>query len=178
PEHPPGGDVLVVDPPAGACFGATVGESVEEPVITSWEQADPRMRFVGLDGVAVAKARLVEPESKQQALVRSDRGVLAADVSSTARFATLLAFDPGETSWPLKASFVLFVRNVLEQARAHRLSGLAGTATAGEPLRATLPVGAREARVLAPEAEPLALPVRDGLLVVPEVTRTGLYRLE
>jgi hypothetical protein len=178
PPHPPGGDVLVVDPPAGACFGAHVGDEVDEPVVTSWEQADPRLRFVGLDGVAVRKARVVEPESQRQALVRTDRGVVAADVSTTARFATLLAFDPGETSWPLKASFVLFVRNVLEQARAHRQSGLGGAAVAGEPLRATLPSATRSARVIAPGGEPLTLPVRDGLLVVPEVARVGLHRLE
>src|SRR5205085_797578 len=37
PSNPPGGDLLIVDPPAGKCFGTVVGATIESPVITSWE---------------------------------------------------------------------------------------------------------------------------------------------
>ena len=173
----PGGDLLLVNPPAGDCFGAAVGEILERPMITSWEQADPRMRFLTLDGVHVAAARLLQPVSKRQALIRSDRGPIAADASTSSRGVTLLGFDVGDSDWPLQASFVLFVRNVMEQARLHRSSGMSGPATAGDPLRLTVPQSVQEARVETPDGAETTVKVRGGLVIVPEVQRTGLYRV-
>ena len=173
----PGGDLLLLNPPAGECHGALVGESVERPAITSWDHASPRLRFVSLDGVTVASARVLQPESKRQELLRSDRGVLAADVSSSSRAAMLLGFDPGESNWPLKASFVLFARNLMEQARLHRSSGVGGPASAGDPLRVSVPSAARELDVELPSGERRVVPARGGLGVVPEADRVGFYRI-
>ncbi|MCC6528060.1 MAG: VWA domain-containing protein [Polyangiaceae bacterium] len=186
----PGGDLLLVHPPTGRCHGTEVGSAVEAPRITDWDHADPRLRFVGLDGVLVASARPVVPESPRQALVRSDRGALVADASTSGRSVTVVGFDVGESNWPLRASFVLFVRNLLEQARMHRASGLAAAAVVGEPLRAVVPRGVAEVELEVPPPAPLAatahdaprerrtLPARDGLCIVPEVDRVGLFRLD
>lgn len=177
PLDAPGGDLLVVDPPSGACFGTMVGSPVDAPVITSWEAGDARLRFLTLDGVFITKAKLLEPEAKRQALIRTDQGVIASDVSTTARRATLLGFDVGESNWPLKASFVLFVRNLMEQARQRRQSGVTGPALAGAPLRISVPAGVEEVEVAPPNGEPQKLVARDGLAVVPEVEAAGLYRV-
>src|SRR5690606_8069419 len=74
PERVPGGDMLIVAPPAGPCFGTTVGKAVALPVITSWDEGDPRLRFLSLDGVQVAEASTLEPEGPSQALVRTQGG--------------------------------------------------------------------------------------------------------
>ncbi|MBI4954796.1 MAG: VWA domain-containing protein, partial [Myxococcales bacterium] len=186
----PGGDLLLVHPPTGRCHGTEVGAAVEAPRITDWDHADARLRFVGLDGVLVASARPVVPESPRQALVRSDRGALVVDASTSARTVTVVGFDVGDSNWPLRASFVLFVRNLLEQARLHRASGLAAPAVVGEPLRAFVPRGVAEVELELPPAAPLAATVhdeprerrtlraRDGLCIVPEVDRVGLFRLD
>jgi uncharacterized membrane protein len=173
----PGGDLLIVDPPAGPCLGAQLGERVEHPVVTSWSDADPRLRFVSMHDVLLMDARPIEPESKRQALIRSDRGVIAADVSTTARAATLLGFDIDRTTWPTERSFVVFVRNVIEQARVHRASAIAGPALAGDPLRVSLPSQVREANIEAPDGAVNVVQVRQGLAVVPEMPRAGLYRI-
>ncbi|MBW2523088.1 MAG: BatA and WFA domain-containing protein [Deltaproteobacteria bacterium] len=172
-----GGDLLIVNPPAGPCFGAVVGERIEAPLITSWDHANQRLRFLTLDGVHIAAARLVETESKRQELIRTDRGVIAGDVSTSARTATLLGFDVGESNWPLKASFVLFVRNVMELARLHRSSGVSGPARAGTPLRVSVPGSVEQIEVRGPEGDPAELPARGGLAIVPEVARIGLYQI-
>jgi hypothetical protein len=177
PPAPPGGDLWIIDPPAGDCLGTLVGAEVEQPTITSWQHADDRMRFLTLDGMQAARARLLDPESKRQALITASEGVLAADVSSHARYATLLGFDVGESNWPLRASFVLFVRNLLEQARQHRSSGLAGPAQAGDPLRVAVPPAVTSVEVEGPDGKTHALPARGGLVVVPEVSRAGLYQV-
>lgn len=178
PAAPPGGDLLVVNPPEGECFGVDVGRSVDAPRITTWEQADPRLRFITLDDVALSKARVLGLDGPRQALIHTEHGAIAADVSSGARHATLLAFDVGDGNWPYRWSFVVFVRNLMEQARSHRMSGIAGPALAGDPLRASVPVAVEQVRVEGPGVAPKTLPARGGLVVVPEVARAGLYRVE
>jgi len=54
PSDIPGGDVVVVHPPEGDCLGVKVGPASDKPMITSWETGDARMRFLTLDGVAIA----------------------------------------------------------------------------------------------------------------------------
>jgi uncharacterized membrane protein len=183
PDDAPGGDLLIVDPPAGRCLGATVGDAIERPEVTSWDDGDARLRFVSLDGVHVARSFALDPGGPSARLVRARQGTIVADASTPARTATVLGFDPGESDWPLKASFVVFVRNVLEQARAHRASGTSGTSGAtlairtGEPVRVSLPEGAAALAATAPSGEALEVSRRAGVAVVADTSRAGFYRV-
>ncbi len=177
PENPPGGDLLIVHPPPGTCAGALVGQTLENPSITSWETRDPRLRFLTLDGVFFARANLVRPQGVTQELIRTQAGPIAVDISTSSRTGTLLGFDVGDSDWPLKASFVLFVRNLLEQARTHRAHGAIGPARAGEPLRATVPASAKDLVATGPDGEKVEVSLRGGLAVLPDVTKVGFYSL-
>ncbi|MFO0589812.1 MAG: vWA domain-containing protein [Polyangiaceae bacterium] len=178
PDNPPGGDLLIVHPPAGTCMGALVGKTLDSPSITSWESRDPRLRFLTLDGVFFSRANLLRPEGATQELIRTADGPIAVDASTSARTATMLGFDVGESDWPLKASFVLFMRNLLEQARAHRAHGAIGPAHAGEPLRATVPASAKELTATGPSGEKVEASLRGGLAVVPDASKVGFYTLQ
>ena len=177
PPLPPGGDLLIVHPPPGKCFGTTVGSPVEHPELASWETSDPRLRFLTLDGVHVAHANLLEPASASQRLVNARQGTLVTDVSTSTRTATLVGFDVGDSDWPLKASFVLFVRNLLEQARTHRAHGIIGPARAGEPMRVSLPPTATHVEATGPAGEKIEVAQRAGLAVIPDPARAGFYRV-
>ncbi len=177
PESAPGADLLVVHPPPGTCFGALVGQTLEQPPITSWESRDPRLRFLTLDGVFVSRANLVRPQAVTQELIRTQAGPIAVDISTTSRTATLLGFDVADTDWPLKASFVLFIRNLLEQGRTHRAHGSIGPARAGEPLRATIPATAKDLVATGPNGQKVEVSMRAGLAVVPDVSKVGFYTL-
>ncbi|KYF65768.1 VWA domain-containing protein [Sorangium cellulosum] len=177
PPDVPGGDLLIVNPPPGRCFGTVVGPALERPTLTSWDTADPRLRFVTLDGVHLHAASSLEPEAATRALLRAQEGTVATDISTASRTGTLLGFDVGESDWPLKASFVLFVRNLLEQARAHRAHGVTGPARTGEPLRVSVPATARELEVIGPAGERLEVAQRAGLAVIAETPRAGFYRV-
>lgn len=177
PAEPPGGDLLIVAPPVGLCFGTKVGAVIEHPLMTSWATGDARMRFLMLDGVHVARANALEPAGKTRELIRTQEGTIATDISTPAREATLLGFDVGDSDWPLKASFVLFARNLIEQARAHRAHGMTGPLRSGEPMRLTLPPTARTASVTDPSGASVDVAVRGGLAVVPNVDRAGLYKV-
>jgi len=175
PKALPGADFLIVNPPAGACVTATVGAPVERPSITSWAEGDPRLRFASFDGVSVARARSVEPDGANGSLVRGRDGTLIADVSVPGRTGTLVGFDVGESTWPLRASFVLFVRNLLELARSHRAGAASGPARTGEPLALRVPLDVPEVVLVRPDDTKLKVPVHDGLAATPGPERAGFY---
>ena len=173
----PGGDVLVLAPPAGDCLGVHVGAPVDDPGVTSWETGDPRLRFLTLDGVHVARARALEARGASAALVRAASATLIADASVPGRTATLVGFDVGDSDWPLQASFVLFVRNVVELARAHRLQGAAGPLRTGDAARVQVPAGTSKVTIDGPGALERERPVRDGVAALPVLDRAGLYHV-
>jgi len=177
PPDVPGADLLIVNPPAGACWGAVVGAPMEAPAVTSWDAADARMRFLVLDGVQVRSASRLEAEAASRELVRGKDGALIIDVSSASRTATLIGFDVGESDWPLKASFVLFARNVLDLARSHRERGQLGPQRTGDPLRVELPSGAADLQVLGPDGQPREASLQGGLGIVPDARHAGFYRV-
>jgi hypothetical protein len=177
PADVPGGDFVILNPPAGACHGAIVGAPLEAPVVTSWDRTDPRLRFITLDGVSIAKARAIDAPSAQSVLVRARDGVLVADISEGGRTGTLLSFDVGESNWPLRASFVLFVRNLAELARAHRQSHIVGPARTGSPLRVRVPSGLNQVTLSDPLGVESQLEVRQGVAIIPQPNRPGFYLL-
>jgi hypothetical protein len=176
PDATPGHDVLIVNPPAGSCMGVDVGDRIEQPQLTSWESGDPRLRFLTLDGVHVAAARALSAPGSTASLVRAGTITIMADASTPGRAATIVGFDVGETDWPLKASFVLFVRNVVEQARAHRARGSSGPVRTGEPLRVAVAKDVTTVTVSGPGMKDQDISVKGGFAIVPPAMRAGVYR--
>lgn len=175
PPELPGDDFVILNPPPGPCHGAVVGKALEAPVVTSWDRGDPRLRFITLDGVSLAKARAIDPPSPQSSLVQSREGTLIADVSEAGRSGTLVAFDVGESNWPLRASFVLFVRNIAEIARNHRQSRVIGPARTGSPLRVRVPSALTRVSLTDPSGTESELDARAGVAVVPHPNQPGFY---
>lgn len=176
PDALPGLDALLVNPPAGSCLGVDVGERVEQPQLTSWESGDPRLRFLTLDGVHLAAARGLKAAGSSSSLVRAGTIAIMADASVPGRAATIVGFDPGETDWPLKASFVLFVRNVVEQARVHRALGAAGPVRTGDPVRVAVPKDVTKVTVSGPGVVDQEIAVKGGFAVLPPLMKAGIYR--
>jgi hypothetical protein len=141
PPRIPGADLLIVNPPPGRCRNVEVESAGQRAPVTSWTETDPRLRFLTFDGVEFGEARKLGVESPRDALVRTRDGVLIADVSSPGRTGTLVGFDVGVSNWPLTASFVLFIRNLTEVARAGRASGPALSVKSGEPVSLRVPLG-------------------------------------
>jgi len=175
PVNTPGGDLLVLDPPPGPCGTSVVGSKLEAPVVTSWAEVDPRLRFLSLDGVELRSARRLEADTPQAALVQSREGTLIADASSPGRSVTVVGFDVGESNWPLKASFVLFMRNVVELARSHRARSAAAPARVGEAYSLRVPIDVSEVDLESPDDSRQKLTARDGLCVVPNLAKAGFY---
>ncbi|HEX7603758.1 MAG TPA: BatA and WFA domain-containing protein [Polyangiaceae bacterium] len=175
PESVPGLDVLIIGPPIGTCLGVDVGAVVEQPQVTSWEAGDPRFRFLTFDGVHVAKATPLKAPGGSSALLRAGTTNLIADASIPGRMVTILGYDVGETDWPLKASFVLFMRNVVELARLHRSQGTTGPARTGDPLRIPVPKDVTSIKIDGPGVPERDLAAKGGFAILPSVDRAGVY---
>ena len=175
PSDAPGADLLILNPPPGPCGTTLVGANLDAPAVTSWAEVDPRFRFLSLDGVELAHAHHLEPDSPQAALVQSREGALITDASTPGRTSTVVGFDVGDSNWPLKASFVLFMRNVVELARSHRLRGSEAPAHVGEPYSLRVPVDVTQVDLETPAGSRQKLPARDGLCVIPSLPRAGFY---
>jgi hypothetical protein len=175
PRALPGADFLIVNPPPGPCVTATIGSPLTQPSITSWAEGDPRLRFTHFDGVSIARARAIEPDGPNASLVRSREGTLIADASIAGRTGTIVAFDVGESTWPLRASFVLFMRNLLELSRSHRAGQASGPARTGEPLALRVPLDVTELLLERPDESRLSVPAHGGLAATPGPERAGFY---
>ena len=88
---------------------------------------------------------------------------------------TVVGFDVGDSNWPLRASFVLFMRNVVELARSHRLRGAEAPARTGEAYSLRVPVEVSEVDLETPSGSHEKLTARDGLCVVPNLPKAGFY---
>ena len=154
PTDAPGGDLLILDPPPGPCGTSVVGAKLETPAVTSWAEVDPRLRFLSLDGVELHSAHRLEADTPQAALVRSREGTLIADASSPGRSVTVVGFDVGDSNWPLRASFVLFMRNVVELARSHRARGAEAPGRTGDAYSLRVPIDVSEVDLESPSGEP------------------------
>lgn len=177
PPRIPGADLLIVNPPPGKCRNVEVTKAVQRGPVTSWNETDPRLRFLSFDGVEFSEARSLEVESPRDALVQTRDGVLIADVSSPGRTGTLVGFDVGLSNWPLTASFVLFIRNLTEVARTGRASGPALSVKSGEPVALRVPLGVEQVTLAEPGGASRDLPARDGQAVLPAAARVGFYNL-
>lgn len=175
PAELPGADFVLINPPPGPCHGAVVGKALDAPLVTSWDRTDPRLRFITLDGVAISKARSVDPPSAQSLLVKGREGALVVDVSESGRTGTLVGFDVGESNWPLRASFVLFVRNIAEIARSHRQSHVVGPARSGSPVRVRVPNAVTQVTLTDPSGVESQLEARGGIAIIPSPNQPGFY---
>jgi uncharacterized membrane protein len=173
PKAAPPGDLLVLAAPTGDCLGMSVGSEVSNPLVTWWSERDPRLRFLTLSDIGIRAARsLTAPRGSD--LVRAGNAVVMADLGLPQRSGTLVSFDPDDSDWPLRASFVLFVRNVTELSRTNRARHAGVPQHTGELLRVPIASSADTALVRGPDGERPARIV-EGMLVAPAPAKAGFY---
>jgi hypothetical protein len=173
PDAPPG-DSLVIAPTGVSVFGVPLGPEVARPQLVRWEEGDPRLRFVALGEVRLDAARTIR--GGLPALVAADVGAVAAVQERPSGETTILAFDPARSDWPARASFVVFLRNVVERARARRAAGGIAPGPCGTPLRIPAREGAT-VEVEIPDGETLRATARGGVALVAVPAAPGVFRV-
>ncbi len=173
PDAAPPGDSVVVAPSGDRVFEVELGEPVERPRIVTWDEEDPRLRFLRLGDVHLGLLRPVTGPAARP-LVTTDAGPAVAHIRRPDGETTLVAFDPSQSDWPRQASFVVFWRNLLERARAHRAEGGVAPGALGEPLRVPAPEG-EDVEVRTPSGDRRVATSRGGVAVVPVPAEPGVY---
>ncbi len=176
PDAPPPGDSVVVAPSGDAVFGVRLGARVEHPTIVSWEEGDPRLRFVRPADVHLGAIRPIEGGSAR-ALLTTDAGAAIAALTRPDGETTIVAFDPSEGDWATRPDFVVFFRNLLERARQRRAAGGVPPGPLGSPLRVAVPEGER-VTVRAPSGERVVATSRGGVAVVNVPAEAGVFVAE
>lgn len=177
-------DCLLVGPPAGVGpVGA--GPEVRAPRLAGWDRDDPLLEFVELDDVQVSSARRLELGPGARALVQaettspsgaSEPVVLVAGFQDGAAARVVVGFDLYASTWPLRASFPIFVRNAL--LAAGRRDELArGGLRAGEPLVVPVPAGLTQVELVRPDGRTERLEARDGQTFVASTDLSGVYEV-
>ena len=174
PEQAPPGDSVVVAPHGERAFEAELGAEVEAPRVIAWEESDPRLRFVTMGDVHLARLRPIGG-SAARALVTTDAGAAIASITRPDGETTILGFDPSTSDWPRQPTFVVFFRNLLERARERRASGGVAAGGLGDALRIAAPDGA-SVEVITPSGERLDATSRGGLAIVPVRAEAGVFR--
>ena len=175
PAAPPPGDSVVIAPEGDAAFELQLGEEVEAPRVVTWDEADPRLRFVPLAELHLGSLRPLVGGAGRT-LVETDAGAAVASIQRPDGETTVLGFDPMRSDWPRQPGFVVFFRNLLERARQRRAAGGVAPGGLGEPLRVPAPDG-EEIAVRTPGGVTRAARSRGGLAIVPVDATPGVYHV-
>lgn len=175
PPSPPPGDSVVLAPTGDTVFELGVADAVENPRVVTWDEGDPRLRFVALSELHLARLRPLQGGAGRT-LVDTDGGAAIASISRLNGETTVLGFDPAQSDWPRQASFVVFFRNLLERARDRRSAGGVAPGSLGEPLRVPAADGV-DVSVETPSGSTLTAESRGGVAIVPVSAEPGVYRV-
>ncbi len=176
PSEPPPGPSMVIAPTEDAVFGATLAAAVEQPEIIQWAETDDALRFVSFADVHLRSARPIESSSVTSLAELRSGPVIARQVRSDGE-TTLVSFDPDQTDWPRRPSFVVFFRNVLESARQRLREGGVAASALGQPLRVPVAEGA-EVEVVSPSGRRYTAVSRGGLAVVDVDAVAGVFQVD
>lgn len=176
PAIAPSGDALAIAPSGEQAFGVPLGPEQTGIRIVTWDENDPRLRFVSFRDVHLAAARTIAGASAR-AIVTSDAGAIAGVIERPDGEATIVALDPDRSDWPQRPGFVIFVRNLLERVRARRAAGGIAPGPIGDPLRVPAPDG-DTVLVRAPDGSSASAIARGGVAIVPVPAIPGVYSAE
>ncbi len=191
PAELPPRDCLLVAPPS-AVGPVRPGAPAGGVRIAGWDTDDPLLRWVDLDDVQVSTTRRLDLGAGARALVhaqvmvdpdgaggvapvRSTTPLLAAWQDGTAS-RVVLGFDLYRSTWPLRASFPIFIRNLV-LAAGQRDALARGGLRAGEPLAVPVPAGLGAVEVTLPDGRVVVARAQDGQAVVADTDQVGIYEV-
>ncbi len=170
---------MLPPPPTGP---VVTGEGDASQII-DWRRDHPVLRGLVLDDIAIAKSRLVEvpKNSPATAIAMSDSGPVILETASGPTRAIITTFNPVESSWPLNASFVVFLATSVGYLGDDD-AGVGQLVRPGDTLSDRLPANAREVRLRGPiggesDVNAILSPAADGRVVFGPVRRSGVYHV-
>jgi hypothetical protein len=176
PAPPPVNTVLIQAP---VMEWAPVREVVERPLIVDWDRNHPVTRFCQFGGISLESATITEAPAWGETLVEAQEGPLIWAGQSGVQRVLSLGFDPLNSNWPLKVSFIVFFENALSWLDVVSQEDQIRHVRAGQVARFQAEPGVSEVVVTGPNGfrQPLNVAM-DRSVLFSETMRTGVYRVE
>lgn len=111
------------------------------PVPVDWQRTHPLLRFVGWDSIQITEALRVPPPHWGEVLVEAIDAPLLVAGEMAGQRRIWVAFDPLNSSWPLRVSFPIFIANAVDWLNPARSKMERLNLRAGDPWRWTPPPG-------------------------------------
>ncbi|MBC7834090.1 MAG: VWA domain-containing protein [Phycisphaerales bacterium] len=177
----PPGRVLVLGATPPPPMGLIDRGEIDEPaVIIDHDRQHPALALAGLTELVIYKGHKLEvgEQSAVTVIARDQNGPAIVETTSDATRAIIVPFDPGESDWPIKPGFVLFVASSLTYLAHEGPQDVSRSLTPGQTLAERLPVGAQEARLSLPDGERFDLvPAADGSVAYGPLNKVGIYTI-
>jgi hypothetical protein len=155
-------------------------ETVKSPAIVDWKSSHPLLRFANFDTVQVAESLAVKPPAWGIPLVDSPQTPLIIAGEIQRQRLLWIAFDPLQSTWPLRISFPIFMANAVDwlnpaSSTSERLLVQPGSAFRFTPLQAV-----SSAQITMPDGKtrPLDVDATTREIVVGDTVRQGVYHLK
>jgi hypothetical protein len=177
PKALPGGRYLVfgTPPPVEGLSAFGSHEGVYPRVV---RDEHPLFRSASLDELSVSKMVAVQPDKRYMVLVEAPEGPLILTLDRSDLHLVYVAFDPLDSNWPFRRSFVNFVANAIEHLGRAGDSVIGRTLVPGEAIALKLPAGSRDAEITLPDGSTEKVAVdADGNFSWGPVALVGLYRI-
>jgi len=179
PESPtsPVASLPPIGSPTSSIAGVEVSGEVETPIIIDWDRDSPYLRFVQFADVHVARSAALRPGPGTRTLVESPEGPLLVLTPRAEGDVLVIGFDLMDSDWPLRASFPIFIANVLAEVRRTRGGAFRGAVATGTEVRLPVPADAGEVTVTTPSGRKHVVPVAVGGVTFTETTEVGFYEV-
>jgi hypothetical protein len=181
PGLPPGRLLVLgaVPPPPVGLIDEGPGEAA---LMVDWSRDNPALKYAGLADLVIAKSRKVSvvPGSPVTVLASDQNGPAIVEAADGITRALIVPFDPGESDWPLKPGFVLFLASSLSYLADDGASAVGRLVQPGQTLAERLPIGATNVRIAPPQRDaPVQdlFPAADGRIAYGPLRSVGIYTI-
>jgi len=154
-------------------FSAT-GE-VKGPVVVDWDEVHPINQYVSYANLFLESSMGLVGPANAHTLVDSDAGPLILWSSSPGYRLVVVGFDLLASRWPLRASFPVFLANVVRHLGGVSPGGGASRVRPGAAISLTAPPGVSEVTVTYPTGKTATVPVRSGRVTFGDTYTCGPY---
>lgn len=177
-EDPPSyqqGRFLVIAPQSGGgLFSVTAPET--DPGRIHWQAQHPITRYTGLGSAHVGEAIGTTPPPGAVVLAEAGAVPIVWAYERPRLRLVVMAFDPFESDFPLRAGFPIFLGNAVDWLIAGRGTG-PRVVGAGEIARGDVEEDATSVTVTDPSGEAHEIPVREGEWIFDGTTKAGVYQV-
>jgi Ca-activated chloride channel homolog len=178
PDNMDGLSYMVLGPNLGG--PVSFGAEMTAPKILGWRRTHPVMRFVGWDGVTIARATKVTDGAGLVPLVDGAHGPLVLAGERQGGRVVQLAFDPLHTDLPLRVAWpVLLLNSMGWMTESHTGGNAPAVLAAGTPWtkRAATDLTSDQISLSGPRGHHAKATLTDGLVRVTDTDRVGVYEV-